>query len=154
MSLNKIILGFLIVLFLFGGILFYQFISGSNLKDKVTIGEKTFRVQVVEKPEALQKGLSGKSSLPDDQGMLFLFADKGDHPFWMKDMKFAIDIIFINDNKIVSIIENAPAPKTANENLPLYRSDEPANKVLEVKAGSVKKYNIKDGDQITFVAGK
>lgn len=148
MSLNKFILLFLIVLLIFGGLIFYQYKKGNTINGKVIVQEETFNVQIVEKPPELQKGLSGRGSMPANQGMLFVFPNKGDYPFWMKDMEFPLDIIYINDNKVVTIHEEVPAPLYPNENLQVYRSKVPANKVLELNAGSVRKFNIKVGDEV------
>lgn len=128
----------------------YQSSRTRGEQGKVIIQEETFKVQVVKKSEDLQKGLSGRDSLAQNQGMLFVFEKKGDYPFWMKDMNFPLDIIFINDNKIVTIYEQVPSPLYPNENLPVYRAKEPINKVLEFNAGTVSKYKIKVGDEVTF----
>src|SRR5688500_16424694 len=52
------------------------------------------------------KGLSGRNNLAKDQGMLFVFPQPGEYAFWMKDMKFAIDIIYINKDKVVYVVKN------------------------------------------------
>ena len=64
-------------------------------------------------------------------------------------MKFPFDIIFINATNIVSLVENAQ-PLTPNMNSPLYTPQQPADKVLEINAGLVKKYGIKNGDAVTI----
>ncbi len=148
MSLNKFLLVFLIIILIFGGLIFFQYKKGTPINGKVIVQEETFNVQIIDKAEDLKKGLSGKGSMPANQGMLFVFPNKGDYPFWMKGMEFPLDIIYINDNKIVTIFEEVPAPLYPNENLPVYRSKVPANKVLEINAGSVKKFNIKVGDEV------
>jgi uncharacterized membrane protein (UPF0127 family) len=68
----------------------------------------------------------------------------------MKNMKFPIDIIFIRDNKIVTIHQNVPAPKSPADNLPLYQPSEPADAVLEITAGLSQKNGFTKGDTITF----
>ena len=93
-------------------------------------------------------GLSERSSLAQDQGMLFVFENPGYHNFWMKNMKFPIDIIFIKDDKIVNIVENATPPISENTNPPILKPDGPINKVLEINAGLSGKYNIKKGAKI------
>ena len=154
MSLNKFLLLFLIIILIFGGLIFYFFIKGSAVNGKVIVQEETFNVQIVEKSDELKKGLSGRGSMPANQGMLFIFPSKGDYPFWMKDMEFPLDIIFISDKKIVTIFEEVQAPLYPNDNPPLYRSKVPADKVLELNAGSVKKFNIKVGDEVIIEKSK
>ena len=97
----------------------------------------------------LTKGLSGRNNLPEDQGMLFIFEKKGTYGFWMRDMKFPIDIIFIDDDMVVYIVENA-SPGAQTPNLTIYIPDVPVNRVLELNAGQVKKLGIKKGIKITF----
>ena len=63
----------------------------------------------------------------------------------MKNMKFAIDIIYINNDTVVSFIQKAPPAGTTPS---IYKPDSPADKVLEINAGLVKKYNIKTGDKV------
>jgi uncharacterized membrane protein (UPF0127 family) len=150
MSLFKVSLIVLILLILFGGIFFFQFSRRNLYKDQITIDKKTFNIQIVQKPLEMEHGLSGRAKIADDQGMLFLFPDKGDHAFWMKEMLFPLDILFIDDNKIVSISQNAPAPTSPTATLPLYRSALPSNKVLEINAGLAKKYDFKVGDTVTL----
>jgi uncharacterized protein len=80
--------------------------------------------------------------------MLFVF-DKADYySFWMKNMKFPIDIIFIRGDKIVSISKNAVAPKSADASLPIYKPEAPVDKVLEINSGLSDKHNIKKGDKV------
>lgn len=103
------------------------------------------------KTEAEQhQGLSDKDFLPQDTGMLFLFPHADYYLFWMRHMKFPLDIIYINNNRIVTILENVKNPPYAMENPPILRPKDPANKALEVNAGTAKKYNIKVGDTITI----
>jgi len=113
------------------------------------IGKNKLNLVVVKKQEDLQKGLSGRKTIPDNQGMLFLFDKKDYYPFWMKGMLFSIDIIYIDDNKVVYIVENAPS-STQVPNLIHYKPDQPANRVLEVKAGIAKKLGISRGTTINF----
>ncbi|HUQ85742.1 MAG TPA: DUF192 domain-containing protein [Candidatus Limnocylindrales bacterium] len=159
MSLNKLFIIFGLILAIFAGIVFYQFNSNKVTdlkapKNTVRINKQTFSVEVVNTPEKWQLGLSGRESLPKNQGMLFAFDKKAYHTFWMKDMKFSIDIIFINDDKIVSIEKNAKAPTKGQENLPLYKSAGPINRVLEINAGLSDKHKIKPGDKVEIKLSK
>src|SRR5258708_37457165 len=102
MSLNKIIIGFIIILLLFSGFIFLQINKTPTPPAKVTIDNQIFSVEVATTSAQQQQGLSGRNSLPKDQGMLFVFKTAYRYPFWMHNMKFPLDIIFMRDNKIVS----------------------------------------------------
>lgn len=97
-----------------------------------------------------QVGLSKYKSISDNKGMLFVFDTPGDYRFWMKDMKFPIDIIYIKDNKIVTIYPNVENPKSPNDDLPIYSPTESADKVLEVKSNLSSRYNLAVGDPVEF----
>jgi uncharacterized membrane protein (UPF0127 family) len=115
---------------------------------RVTVGEHTFTVTVADDPDEREAGLSKKTSLPEDQGMLFVFEKPGNYPFWMKEMQFPLDIIFITDDKVVTIYPNVQPPETESASLPLYRPTAPADKVLEINAGLAEQYGIKQGDTV------
>lgn len=112
-----------------------------------TINSQTFNLIAAKSAKDKEIGLSNKNSLPQNTGMIFIF-DKADfYSFWMRNMKFPIDILFINGNKIVTIFQNAQ-PQKNEVSIPIYKSKEPADKVLEINAGLSQKYNIKEGDII------
>ena len=120
----------------------------------VLIKEVKFDVYVADTEEKRSKGLSIYNSLPHDRGMIFDFGKKDIYAtFWMKDMKFALDIIWINDEKIVKIDENVPTPpvNTPDNKLTLYPSNIPIDYVLEVNSGLSDRYGFKIGDSVTFV---
>jgi uncharacterized protein len=148
MSLNKIIIGFIIILVLVSGYVLYQMSQVPVPPSKVTINKQTFAVTVATTSAQQQEGLSGKKSLPQDQGLLFVFKNANRYPFWMKGMNFPLDIVFINNQKVISIIQNAPAPKGNADNLPVYTPEGPVTHVLEINSELVKKYNIKKGDTV------
>ena len=84
--------------------------------------------------------------------MLFVFENKGTYGFWMKDMEFAIDIIWIDENKnIVDIVENAaPQPGKKEKELTVYKPRNDALYVLEVNAGLSNLNNLQIGDKVAF----
>ena len=104
---------------------------------RIKIKGKEIEVEIAKTEEERTKGLSDRDSIGNFQGMIFVFPQKDVTPtFWMKDMKFPIDIIWINDNKIVKIDKNIDYPKgQTKESLPLYKPPSPVDYVLEVKAG-------------------
>lgn len=113
---------------------------------KVEIGGKTVKVEIANDPAEMQKGLSGRESLEDGRGMLFVFGEQGQTAFWMKDMKFPLDIIWIQDETIVDIAANLPP--LAGDYVSTYSPRVPANYVLEVNAGFAAEHGIKEGDQV------
>src|SRR5438034_10176477 len=131
--MTKVIIIFGILLVIFGGFLFYQY--GSQLSSKmktngstVTIGNHPFAVEVVKTDLDRQVGLTKYQAIAPTQGMLFLFDEPGFYIFWMKGMKFSMDIIFIHVDTIVSLVENA-TPALEKDPQPLiYKPESSANK--------------------------
>jgi uncharacterized membrane protein (UPF0127 family) len=119
-------------------------------KATATVKNHIFSIDVAKTPKEKEIGLSGKTSISTDYGMYFPFEKADYYAFWMKNMKFPIDIIFLKDNKIVTIFQNVPAPTSDTDKLPLYQPDEPANAVLEITAGLSQKYSLSKGDTILF----
>ncbi len=112
---------------------------------------RTFSLEVAATPSSREIGLSETDSLPVDRGMLFLYDTPDYYQFWMKGMKFPLDILFIRDSTIVTIARNVPPPSDTGD-LPLYAPDEPANKVLEINAGLCDKYGIREGDTVEITS--
>jgi len=118
---------------------------------RLTVGASAFSVEVASTTLARANGLSGRDGLGEDEGMYFIFGGPGNYGFWMKDMKFPIDIIWINGGKVAGFAENAaPQPKTPLWGLKIYYPPEPVDRVLEVGAGTVEKYKIKIGDSVSL----
>lgn len=117
-------------------------------KPTVTINSHTFNLYIAKTSKDKEIGLSKYNNIPQNFGMIFIF-DKSDfYSFWMKDMKFSIDILFIKDNHIVTLYKNVSRPNTPNKTLLTYKPKSSANLVLEINAGLSQKYNIKEGDTI------
>jgi uncharacterized membrane protein (UPF0127 family) len=117
---------------------------------KVFIDDITIQVEISDTPILREQGLSNRESLGDNSGMLFVFGTYNMTYFWMKDMQFPLDIIWIKDDKIVDIDKNVPTPKpdTPLNQLPKYSPSEKVNYVLEVNAGFADTNDIKIGDSI------
>lgn len=141
-------LGFIVVLGIFA--LFF-IVKNSDLVNppKAVLGERSFTVAIADEASEQMQGLSGKEKLSKDRGMLFVFEKPDYYSFWMKEMKFPLDIIFIKGNKIVKIYSNVPAPKN-NEGLPVYQTPNPSDKVLEINAGLSNEYGFKEGQTVEF----
>lgn len=150
------IISFFVLLFLFLiFFLFYNTHSKINNDEEifkfpqVVINNSVVNIEVVDTPQSRQQGLSGKTKLGADDGMLFVFEDKQPRSFWMKNMNFPIDIIWIDDNKITKIDRNLEPEGEIPTNH--YNSDAPVNYVLEVNANFSKINNINIGDTVTYV---
>ena len=94
-------------------------------------------------------GLGKRSHLKKNWGMLFVFDKLDTHNFWMKDMNFALDIIWLDNHRIVHILENVK-PLKSIERPPILKPSVPANFVLEIAAGRANKLNLKKGDSISY----
>jgi uncharacterized protein len=117
-----------------------------------TINNHNFVVEVISTATEKEQGLSGREFLAEDNGMLFLYDTKEIRAFWMKDMRFDIDLLWINDQEIVGIekLMTAPDPDTLYDDLAKYNSPQPVNRILEFPAGTIDKYSIQVGDIINF----
>ena len=110
------------------------------------INGHAFSLFLAKTSQEQEVGLAKYNKIEQNQGMLFLFAKDDNYSFWMKNMKFPIDIIFIENNKVVDVFQNVPV--STNDNLPVYTTKTKANKVLEINASLAKKYNIKIGTEV------
>lgn len=109
----------------------------SNLVD-ITIGDKKYKVEIADTPEKQEKGLMGRKSLPEDQGMLFIYDEPQDLSYWMKDTLISLDIIFIDDDmEVVSVKQGQPMSEE-----PITEDD--VQYALEVNSNS----GIEEGDQL------
>lgn len=124
-------------------------VSSANTKIVKVKGSEV-KVEIAKSEKERQKGLSERTSLEENSGMLFVFDSKNAKPtFWMKEMSFAIDIIWIKDNKITEIDKNAkPEPGVADNKLQIYSPEKPVDYVLEVNAGYSDKNSLKVGDSV------
>ncbi len=118
------------------------------LQSTVTIRGTRFFVDLAITPKEKELGLGKRTNLPANHGMLFVYDHKERYSYWMKDMHIPIDILWIEDKKIVDISKNVPAPTTPEDKLPLYNPIIPVNTVLELPAGTSDKFGIVAGDKI------
>ena len=116
---------------------------------KVKLGDKELKVEVVKEMASIVQGLSGREELPKD-GMLFILPNKDRHGFWMKDMKFNLDMVWISDGEVVEITENVPAPSSPQEELPIVAAGVETEMVLEMGAGEAARQGVAVGDKLTI----
>ena len=85
-------------------------------KCKITIGNKSYNVSIAKNEEDQIKGLQGVHTLPEDEGVLFVFEEPGEVGFWMKDTLIPLDIIYINDDdEVIAVEQGTPGNETILE---------------------------------------
>lgn len=114
---------------------------------KLKIGEIILNIEIADTDAKREQGLSGREGLGENEGMLFVFEKEGNYGFWMKDMKFAIDIAWLDKDKKIIYMENDLKPETYPK---IFNSPFPSLFVLEIPSGFLVKNNIQIGDQVAF----
>ncbi len=110
--------------------------------------EKTFtatNIIVVEAEKAdieRSNGLSGIKNMDLNEGVAFIFEKPGQKVFWMKDMLFPLDFVYIHKDRVVEVKENVLPSSYPNTIV----NQMPASIIIELNAGQVKLKNIKVGD--------
>lgn len=117
----------------------------------ISINDIIVNAEVVDTEPLIEKGLGGRSSLGEQKGMWFVFSNDEKFGFWMKDMKFPIDIIWFDKNlKIVGMEEDVSPESYPN----IFYPGKESRYVLEVDAGFSKKHKIKIDDQAKIVVAE
>jgi uncharacterized protein len=128
--------------------------SSTNTQQKtMTVGNKSVQVEIANNESLREKGLGGRSSLPQDSGMLFVFDTKNAKPtFWMKGMLIPLDFIWISGTKIVQIDKNVaiPSSNTPDAKLEKIKPSQPVDYVLEVNSGFSDTNNLKVDDSVVL----
>jgi uncharacterized membrane protein (UPF0127 family) len=106
-------------------------------------------VEVASDDPTREQGLMYRDHMADDRGMVFLFPQVGEYPFWMKNTFIPLDMIWIDsDHRIVHIAHDVPPCKA--DPCPNYPPNAKAAAVLELAAGVAAKHHLKDGDVLRF----
>lgn len=122
------------------------------LTTKVDFDNLEITAEVAKTKESQNNGLSKRERLAAGAGMLFVFDKVERYSFWMKDVNFALDMIWIDQDKLIAdITHNAqPEPGIPDDLLRIYKSSQPILYVLEVLAGTARSNNLKIGDKVEF----
>ena len=113
--------------------------------EHILVGSVPLVVEVASTPQEQEDGLSGRAGLADGTGMLFVFPQPADIGFWMKDMRFSLDIIFADAAGTIVTIHPNLSPATYPET---FSSASPAKYVLEVPAGWAAAQGVAVGQKI------
>lgn len=130
-----------------GDIPFQDFFVVEQDERVIRIGTVPIRATVADTREARARGLSGRDELLSTHGLLFVFEESDFHGFWMKEMRFPIDIIWINDSFVVVDIEENVSPSTFPKT---FEPRRPARFVVEVNANFADSFGIEVGDVLTL----
>lgn len=116
----------------------------------IKIDNVEVEVEVAKTNSERAKGLSNRDSLGEGNGMIFVFEENSEPIFWMKDTRIALDIIWINDDKIVGVDRNVePEPNKKDSDLTRYPSPSVVDYVLEVNGGFSDSNNIRTGQTLS-----
>lgn len=140
----------LVPFFLVAFALAFVYLRFTTFRPKLTtmrVGSTAIEVDVADTIGKQRQGLSDRPSMPKDQGMYFPMGTPALHGFWMKGMRFPLDIIWIRGGVIVDISENVPYPLEGQTPVSV-QPKEPADAVLEVNADFTEKQQVKVGDLV------
>jgi uncharacterized protein len=128
---------------------FYLFFSSVNQVTYKTaqIGIETFKLELADTDAKRVKGLSERDSLPAGQGMLFDFKQDGNWQIWMVQMRFPLDIVWLDASKRIIHIKQNAKPADFPEK---YKAPQPSRYVIEVNSGEFERLGLTLGDYVSF----
>ncbi len=122
-------------------------LNGTYATKTINAPKGNIQAEISDTPDKMELGLSNRLSLDPDSGMFFVFSDSEPRSFWMKDMLFPLDIVWIDaDKKVVGIAPNL-SPDTFPET---FVSPDNVQFVLELNAGGANKFGIATGTLLQF----
>ena len=124
-----------------------QLVQPANNTSEIRINGKQFSAEIASTPEKMAMGLSDRSELCQDCSMLFVFEKPSAVSFWMKDMRFDLDIVWISGDEIVGIDKDVSHERGTAA---VVHPSVPVDKVLEINAGASDRLNLRVGDKISF----
>lgn len=124
--------------------------NDSYQRVNITVNGQRLIAEVSATSEQRTRGLTVKNALAENESMLFVFDNQAKHKFWMKDMKFPIDIIWIGSDKSVIDIEKSLQPCNSGFLCSTYEPDGDSLYVLETVSGFAQKHGIVKGTVVEF----
>ncbi len=119
--------------------------NGDKKPARLKLEGLTVELEVSRTDEERERGLMGRERLAETQGMIFLFDDLERRSFWMKNVSIPLDIIFLEGDKIVEMVGLLPE---SSGPVPSYQSNRPADRVIELRAGTAKKFGLSLGQRL------
>ena len=125
--------------------------SGNGYRQvNVSVNGQVLIADIAATDEQIVKGLSVKNTLAENEAMLFVFDHEAEYTFWMRNMKFPIDIIWIDADKTVVHIEHSLQPCRSDLLCPTYKPVDDSLYVLETVSGFAEKHDIAKGTRVEF----
>lgn len=140
-NINIIIFLFFIIF-----IVFFIYLSKNNNQKIIIIANNKYKVEIAKTKKQREIGLSNKKKLNNSDGMLFIYSQPMQVDYWMKDMYFDIDILWIKENKVIGFEKNV----SYLDQKEVYHSPGSIDMVLELISGTIDKNNLKIGDNIVY----
>jgi len=130
---------------------FVDLFSGDNAPEQAIIGGHTFVLEVANDGNTRSQGLSRRQLLAENAGMLFVFETEAFHKFWMKEVHFPLDLLFISaDGKIVDIQHMETESGILDADLSIYESPARVPFALEILGGKVDELGLESGMFVQF----
>lgn len=145
---NKILKTLGIILFVLISLYIYlnfDYKSSGRKEARIKIGNATVNVKIADNPYTRERGLSGTQNLNENEGMLFIFDTPNKYEFWMKEMNYPLDILWIDENKNIIYIKNNATPESYPE---IFRPNNSALWILEVNSDFIEKNNVSLGEKV------
>ena len=123
----------------------------ASAPSRAVINGRAFNLEVASDAASRTLGLGGRPALADDSGMLFVFPREGFHSFWMKDVSFPLDLLYIaRDGTIMDIQRMEPEPGVPNADLTIYEPPVEVLLAIEINAGLAQRHGIEAGMAVSF----
>lgn len=146
--LHYLFLGLLIIASLISYTLIFKRPQETNTVT-LKIKDQNFKIELAQSLAQKSLGLGNRDSLCQNCGMLFIYQAEGPLPFWMKNTRIPLDMVWLNrEGTIVDLKTALPQPNTPDHQLTIYQNQTPAQYVLELNAYKAKELDLKIGDQI------
>ena len=153
--LSGIVLVALFFISMYGYRCFFEKVCGNDVINRfvrhdvtITTPHGALTAEVADTKSSRELGLSGRTQIRDNEGLLFVFDAPGRYGFWMKDMLFPIDILWINQNGIVVEIERNATPESYPKT---YMNASPATYVLEMAANKAEEQGLYIGSKVKII---
>ncbi|MBU1111235.1 MAG: DUF192 domain-containing protein [Nanoarchaeota archaeon] len=117
-----------------------------NTEPQVCISGNCVNVEIADTQNERNFGLMFRENLDENSGMIFIYEESDTYAFWMKNTLIQLDMIWINEDKIIIYIAEAEPCKA--DPCPTYAPEEPAKYILEVNQGFSQEHDINVGDKV------